>query len=260
MTLVLLDKSDAVATLTLNRAGMSNALVPELLEALLARIGELRGDDAIRAVLLRANGEAFSLGGDMRRFRREYDYDIVSYAAGLVGKLNEAILAFIDLPQPVVAAVHGVVSGGAMGFVLASDIVLAAHQVAFKAHYATAGFSPDGGWATLFARLAGARRASGCLLLNRAFSAEQALEWGLVNQVVAPDRLHDEALAAARKIARYPEGSMRLSKRLLWRERDDIAAALEAERRGFLALIGIAAAREGVETFLRNFADYPDEG
>jgi 2-(1,2-epoxy-1,2-dihydrophenyl)acetyl-CoA isomerase len=102
MTLVLLEQVEGVATLTLNRPGMGNALVPELLDALLSQLAQVRDDDGVRAVVLRANGPVFSLGGDMRRFHRAYFGDIVGYAAELVGGLNRAILGLIDLPQPVV--------------------------------------------------------------------------------------------------------------------------------------------------------------
>ena len=253
--LIDLEVAAGVATLTLNRPGMGNALVPELLDAFLAAAGRIAGDASARAVLLRAEGSVFSLGGDMRRFEREYAGDIEAYAARLVGGLNQAMLALIDLPQPVVCAVHGLVTGGALGFVLASDLVLVAPEAAFKAHYATVGFSPDGGWATLFARLAGERRAAACLLLNRAFSAEEAVSWGVASQLVPAERFQEEARAAARKIAGCPAGTMRNAKRLLRRERDAIAAALEAERQAFVQTIGTA--REGVEAFLHRFADYP---
>jgi 2-(1,2-epoxy-1,2-dihydrophenyl)acetyl-CoA isomerase len=255
MNLVRLESDGEVAVLTLDRAGMGNALVPELLDSLLERLAAV-GD--ARAVLLRAEGPAFSLGGDMRRFLREYEGDIAAYAARLVGRLNEVILALMDLPQPVVCAVQGPVTGGALGLVLASDLVLVSDRAMFKAHYATAGFSPDGGWAALLPRVAGRRRTAACLLLNRSISPQEAVEWGLANGVVDAARLVMEARAAAAKIARYPEATMRSAKRLLWRERDEIAAALEAERRGFLALIGLPSARQGVEAFLRHFADYPN--
>lgn len=256
MTLVLLEQAEGVATLTLNRPGMGNALVPELLDALLARLAQVGDDEGVRAVVLRANGPVFSLGGDMRRFHRAYAGDIAGYAAELVGKLNRAILGLIDLPQPVVAAVHGTVTGGSLGLVLASDIVFVAAQASFKAHYATAGFSPDGGWTALLPRLAGARAAAACLLLNRSFSAQEALDWGMASAVAPAELLAQQAAEAARRIARYPAGTMRNAKRLLWRDRDDIAAALEAERRGFVELI--ASARGGVERFLANFRDYPE--
>ena len=149
--------STAVTRLVLARPGMHNALVPELLDALLVALRRIAADATCRAVVLAADGPAFSIGGDMRRFRRERDGDLAGYASALVGKLNQAILALVDLPQPVVAEVNGVVTGGSIGLVLACDLVYLAPEVAFKAHYATAGFGPDGGWTALVGRLAGPR-------------------------------------------------------------------------------------------------------
>lgn len=255
-------RSDApapgVQRLTLARPGMQNALVPELLDDLLRALGDLARRGECRAVVLAAEGPAFSIGGDMRRFRRERDGDLAGYSSALVGKLNQAILALVDLPQPVVAAVHGVVTGGSIGLALAADLVYLAPQAAFKAHYATAGFGPDGGWTALVGRLAGTRRAAAALLLNRTVRAEEAVAWGLANEVVPAERVADAALDAARKIAGYPQGTMHAAKRLLRLDRAALADDLEAERRHFLDLIATPQAQAGVDEFLRRFQDYPD--
>jgi 2-(1,2-epoxy-1,2-dihydrophenyl)acetyl-CoA isomerase len=260
MSLVRVEHTDGVARLVLCRSGMHNALVPELLDELLAALSLLRDDPQCRAVLFAAEGPAFSIGGDMRRFQRERASaaSLYDYSSLLVGRLNQAILAMIDLPQPVVAAVHGMVTGGSIGLVLAADLIYVAPQVVFKAHYATAGFGPDGGWTALAGRIAGVHRASAALLLNRSVRAEEAVAWGLANEVVAADALPATAAAAARRLAAYPAGTLRAAKRLLWGERAQLAADLEAERRHFLDLIVQPAAMQGVDAFLRDFSDYPD--
>lgn len=258
MSLVRVEHADGVARVVLCRSGMHNALVPELLDALLAELTRLRIDPSCRAVLLAAEGPAFSIGGDMRRFQRERGA-LHAYSDGLVGRLNQAILALIDLPQPVVAAVHGIVTGGSIGLVLAADLIYLAPQVVFKAHYATAGFGPDGGWTALAGRVAGNHRAAAALLLNRSVRAEEAVAWGLANEVVAADQLQQMATAAARRVADYPAGTMCSAKRLLWGDRARLAADLEAERRQFVELIVQPAAIEGVDAFLRDFRDYPDD-
>jgi 2-(1,2-epoxy-1,2-dihydrophenyl)acetyl-CoA isomerase len=260
MKLVRVERADGVARVVLCRVAMHNALVPELLDALLFELAQIRADPDCRAVLLAAEGPAFSIGGDMRRFQREIRNaaSLPAYASGLVGKLNEAILALIDLPQPVVAAVHGVVTGGSIGLVLAADLVYLAPQAVFKAHYVTAGFSPDGGWTALLARAAGVHRAAAALLLNRSVRAEEAVAWGLANEVLAADELQPTAAAAARRMAAYPSGTLRAAKRLLWGDRAQLAADLEAERRQFLELIVQPAAMRGVDAFLRDFRGYPD--
>lgn len=259
MSLVRVERADAVARVVLCRVGMQNALVPELLAELLAALARLQDDPSCRAVMLAADGPAFSIGGDMRRFQRERERgDLRAYGDALVGQLNQAILALIDLPQPVVAAVHGLVTGGSIGLVLAADLVMLAPQAVLKAHYATAGFGPDGGWTALVGRLAGRRRAAAALLLNRSIRAEEAVAWGLANEIVAAEALHEAAAAAARKIANYPAGTMRAAKHLLWGDRAQLAADLEAERAHFVELIAAPEALAGVDAFLRDFASYPD--
>ena len=257
MSLVRCEVAGGVATLTLARADMHNALVPELLEDLLAALRTIADEEACQAVLLAAEGPAFSIGGDMRRFQRERGGDLRAYSARLVGLLNQAILALIDLRQPVVAAVHGLVTGGSLGLVLACDLVMLAPEVAFKAHYATAGFSPDGGWTALVSRLAGRRRAAAALLLNRTVRAAEAVAWGLATEIVAADQLRQQALAAAQRIAASPAGTMHAAKRLLWSDREPLAADLEAERRHFLELIVKPETHAGVDAFLRDFGAYP---
>ncbi len=259
MSLVRIESPEyGITRLVLARPGMHNALVPELTGALLAALRAVAADPDCRAVVLAAEGPAFSIGGDMRRFLKERSGDLHTYAAGLVGQLNEAILALVDLPQPVVVAVHGVVTGGSIGLVLAADLAYVTPNVAFKAHYATAGFGPDGGWTALVGRLAGRRRAASALLLNRTVRAEEAVAWSLVNEIVAPERLEETALAAARRIAAYPVGTMRAAKALLHGDRAALAADLEAERRYFLGLIDKPQAMAGVDAFLRDFTEYPD--
>jgi len=253
-----------VATLTLARPVMHNALVPDLLLDLCVALEQIGRRSSTRAVVLAADGEAFSIGGDMRRFAVEMAGPALhTYAAELVGLLNQAVLALLRLRQPVVAAVHGHVTGGSLGLVLACDLAVMADEAVFKAHYASAGFTPDGGWTALLPRLVGARRAASCLLLNRRLDARQALDWGVVNEVVPAAEVAAAARRVAQRVAGAPEATMRETKRLLAGAGADglaaIEAALEAERQRFVAAIGEPAAREGVAGFLRRFSAYPDE-
>lgn len=257
-TLLHTELSDGILTVTLNRRAAQNALVPALLAQVTAAMNHAAGDDAVRAVLLQSASDAFSIGGDMHAFNRHFP-DIRAYAKDIVGKLNQTMLAMIDLPKPIVTAVHGPVTGGSMGFVLASDLVLVSPQAVFKAHYPSAGFSPDGGWGVLLPRLIGARRAAECLLLNRSITAEQAVEWGIANRLVESAALLDDARKMALKIARYPAGTMRTSKQLLWRERAQIAADLDLELAKFVELITADGTQQLVQAFLNTYRDYPPE-
>jgi 2-(1,2-epoxy-1,2-dihydrophenyl)acetyl-CoA isomerase len=156
--------------------------------------------------------------------------------------------------------VHGIVTGGSLGLVLASDMVLVAPEASFTPYYSIVGFSPDGGWTAMLPLLIGQKRASEILMLNRTITAEQAVQWELANQIVAADRIRDEARAVAESIAQKKRGSIQRTKRLLWQDADALAARLEEERARFCEQIVTAEAREGMEAFLKRAARNPTVG
>lgn len=259
-SLVRLDIQEAVATLTLNRPDMHNALVPELLEDFLAALRQVHTRADIRVLILAAESPSFSIGGDMRRFAAEAELGIDNlraYSAHLVERLNQAVLALVQLPQPVIAAVHGTITGGSLGFLLGADLAVMAEQTVLKAHYATAGFCPDGGWTARLADLIGTRRTAAALLLNRSISAAEALDWGLVSEVASTEQVLPRARAMASRIAAYPAGTMKVAKRLLNAQAPELATRLEAERQGFLERVVSDEALVGVRQFLATFTSYP---
>jgi 2-(1,2-epoxy-1,2-dihydrophenyl)acetyl-CoA isomerase len=251
-SLVRMTIADGVARLTLDRPERHNSLVPALLDDLLGHIDMLRDDDAIRAIVLAANGRSFSTGGDVRAFHEQADGALRDYSAGLVGQLNRAILALMDLPQVVIARVQGPVTGGALGLVLAADLVAAVPAAFFAPYYVTVGFAPDGGWSAILPERIGIQRAREIQLLNRHVSAAEAVALGIVTEVVEAGRLDariDEWLATTR---RHVASGVRAAKRSLLSEarRAAYAAGLEAERHEFLAAVTRPETRRGMARFL----------
>ncbi len=236
--------------LTLNRPERHNSLIPELLNDLLDALDGLRRQSGLRALVLQANGRSFSTGGDVRGFF-DHQQDIEDYSSFLVGQLNEAILALVAFPAPVVAAVHGIVAGGSLGFVLASDIVLVAPEATFTPYYTTVGYCPDGGWTAMLPDAIGRKRAAEILLLDQSIRAEQAVAWGLANRIVPADQVRAEAMAVAGAIARQQPESIQRTKQLLWRDREQLAARLEEERKQFVRQIVTAEAQNGMAVFLK---------
>jgi len=247
--LVQSDRVGTVAILTLNRPERHNSLVPELLEELLAHLAQLEADPGIRAVILQANGRSFSTGGDLTGFAAHLDA-LEAYARQIVGLLNQAILALLQLPAPVIAAVHGIVTGGSLGLVLACDLVLVTPEVTFTPYYSVVGFSPDGGWTAMLPTIIGPKRAAAVLMQNQGISADQALAWGLANQIVPGDSIQAEALRVAQDIAAKKPGSIQRTKRLLLGNQGDLARRLEEERLRFVQQIVTPEAREGIAAFL----------
>ncbi|WP_193222346.1 enoyl-CoA hydratase/isomerase family protein [Alkalilimnicola sp. S0819] len=239
---------DDVAFVELHRPGKHNALVPELLEDFLTRIGQVRDSDA-KVLVLQAAGRSFCTGGDMRGFLDNWAR-IADYSHGLVGQLNEAVMALREIPQPVITAVQGWVTGGGLGFVLGSDVVLLADNARFAPFYVDVGYSPDGGWGRLLQRVIGPRAAAEIQLRNRVMPAEEAVRRGLANEIVDGDpRATAERLA--REISRKVPHSLYSTKRLMDGDRAAWRADLEAERQAFLECVQMPGMRERVAEFVK---------
>ncbi len=247
--LVLIERDGPVVTLTLNRPDRHNSLVPELLTELLFALEAVAADESVRVVVLAAAGRSFSTGGDVQAFYEQGD-NVTAYAAETVGRLNDAIVAMMRLPQPIVAAVHGMVTGGSLGLVLGADVVVVSPQASFTPWYNVVGFSPDGGWTALLPAVIGRGRAAAVLLTNGTITAEQAVAWGIAVELVPAREIEARAGQIAAIIAVMQPGSVRHTKLRLHDDIAAIAAGLEDERRHFVEQIVTAEAREGMARFL----------
>lgn len=248
-TLVETHRADSVVTLVLNRPDRHNSLVPALLNDLLAAIRGAGRDDSAGAVVLAAAGRSFSTGGDVKAFYAAGD-DLADYAAETVGLLNEVIMTMVTLDKPIVAAVHGMVTGGSLGLLLGSDVVLIAPEATITPWYTVVGYSPDGGWTAILPHIIGRKRAAMVLLRNETITAQDAMAWGLAADIVAAAGIRDRSVRLAQEIAEMQRGSTAATKRLLGLDTADIAAALEKEREAFVRQILTAEARQGMEEFL----------
>lgn len=246
---VLQETIGPVVVVTLNRPERHNSLVPDFLREILAKVEAVSTSPTIRALVLQANGRSFSTGGDALGFIEHGD-DIESYAREIVGLLNQVILALIDLPVPVITAVHGIVTGGSLGFILGSDIVLVAPEASFTPYYSVVGPSPDGGWAGLLPLLIGPRRAAEVLYLNGTIEADTAVTWGLANHIVPANQIRAEALAIANAIAAKKPGSIRHTKQTLHWHRDELATRLDVELEHFVAQMVNGEGLAGFQEFL----------
>ena len=244
---VLAEVEGPVATVTLNRPERHNSLVPSMLRELLAAIDTCEGAPGAAVLVLRAAGRSFSTGGDLLGFRQNED-EIADYAAELVGLLNDAIIRLVDGRLPVITVVDGQVTGGALGFVLAADVVLVTDRASVTPYYVEAGFSPDGGWTAMLPDIIGRSRASSVQLLNQSITAAQALDWGLATAHADSARVDEAVAELCGNLVGKKAGSMRSTRRLL-RPRD-LEARLEEERQRFIARIATAEAKDGVRAWL----------
>jgi enoyl-CoA hydratase/carnithine racemase len=247
--LVHIETTGPIATITLNRPQRHNSLVPELLAGLHEALVRAANDVDVRAIVLQANGPSFSTGGDVAAICDAGD-DVARYAAEIVGLLNETMLAMFTTPQPIVTAVHGIVTGGSLGLVLASDIVLIAPGAGITPWYSVVGFSPDGGWTALLPQLIGRARTMSLLAENGTMAAEDAVAWGVASRLVPRSSIRAEARRTAETIAVHRASSIRAAKRLVRPAIVAVSDGLERERLAFVAQIATKEARSGMADYL----------
>lgn len=245
---VKLSRRGKIATITLNRPARHNALVPELLSGFL---GAIEHDDcqSAAAVILRAEGRSFSTGGDLLGFKHHSD-NIGDYSRKLVGQLNRGILAMYAHPAPIVCAVHGQVTGGSLGLLLAADWVIMHRGVTITPYYAAVGFSPDGGWTALLPDIIGRQQTMDWLANNASYDADTCLSLGLVHQVIEND-CDAAALAWAERVAEMQSASVTGAGRLLNTNIEALRLRLQAELETFVIQIQTQQALDGINDFLR---------
>ncbi len=204
-------RDGAVALLTLSEPASLNAMTPDLLGALATAIAETTGDPAIRALVLTGEGRGFCSGQNLKA-AEALGEDIVN---GVMSYYWPAFRALRECRVPVVVAVNGVAAGGGFSLAMAGDIILAARSATFVQVFSRIGLVPDLGSTWLLPRLIGRQRALELMLLNEPLSAERAHEWGLVRKVVDDERLLDEAMILARRLAEGPTRALIATRALL---------------------------------------------
>lgn len=244
---VLTQIDGAVATVTLNRPERHNSLVPGLLRDLCDAIAVCEADPGAKILVLRASGQSFSTGGDLNSFR-EHAQDIAQYADELVGLLNNTIMHLYDCRLPVLAVVNGQVTGGALGFVLAADIVLVTDRASFTPYYVEAGFSPDGGWTAMLPDLIGRTRATTVQLLNQTITARQALDWGLATAYAEHAELDRAVKELSEQLLGKKPGSVGSTRRLM--RPADLESRLARERERFVEQVVTGEAMAGIKAWL----------
>jgi 2-(1,2-epoxy-1,2-dihydrophenyl)acetyl-CoA isomerase len=203
---------EGVATITLNRPEKLNAFTEDMHRELAHLLDRVELDRAIRAVLITGAGRGFCAGQDLSGRRRAGAVDLGDRLDRLY---NQLIRRLRTLERPVICAVNGVAAGAGANVALACDIVLAARSASFIQAFVDLGLVPDAGGSFMLPRLVGRARAMGMAMLGDRISAEQAADWGLIWQVVDDDRLMDEALTLAARLAKQPTLGLGLIKRAM---------------------------------------------
>lgn len=222
---------EGIATLTLNRPEVLNALTFESYAELRDLLQAFRDDEAVKAVVLTGAGRAFCSGGDVHQIIGELlTRDVKAHLE--FTRLTGAVVQNLRLlDKPVIAAVNGMAAGAGAVIALACDLRVASEQARFAFLFSKAGLTgADMGAAYLLPRVVGLGRAVELLLFGDTIDAATAERYGLVNRVVPPEALLPTALEWARRLARGPTLALSMTKRMVNNELHmDLLSALEAE-------------------------------
>src|SRR6195952_1388797 len=205
------DDDGGIATLTLQRPGLSHALRTDLI----ALVREIAADESVRAVLLTGTGRAFCVGQDLAEHIEELRGNAATSLNVVVEEYNPLILALAALRVPVIVAINGACAGAGLGIALAGDLRVAAAGAKFTTAFTGVGLSSDSALASRLVHCVGGSRAAQLLLTPEPFTAETAESWGLVHRVVAPEEVGTEPRALATRLAQGPTAAYRAVKTVL---------------------------------------------
>jgi enoyl-CoA hydratase len=247
-TLALEQPADHVLIVRFNRPEARNAISTQVGRDMLDVFSRLVADPAdYRCVILTGAGDkAFCAGGDLKERHGMTDDQWLRQHA----LFERMTLALLDCPIPVIAAVNGAAFGGGCELALTCDFAYASTAARFALTEITLGIMPGGGGTQFMPRAVGLRRAKEIILTGRPFSAEQALDWGVVNRLCAPNKLMAETLDTAEVIAGNAPIAVRQAKRSMhFGMQMDLRSALFFEVDAYNKMVGTEDRHEGVRAF-----------
>lgn len=244
---VTLEKEGSIAVVTINRPKALNALNSETLKDIETVIDELANDDAIYAVIVTGSGEkAFVAGADITEMK---DLNVMEGRKfGILG--NRVFRKLESLEKPVIAAVNGFALGGGCELSMACDIRIASTKAKFGQPEVGLGITPGFGGTQRLARIVGTGMAKEMIYTGKIINAEEAFRIGLVNKIVEPDKLMDEARALANTIAMQAPIAVKLCKSAINRGMQcDIDTAIMYESEAFGECFSTEDQKEGMTAF-----------
>lgn len=253
---LLRDAVDGIAILTLNRPDQRNSLSEALLRALQAELAAIAADRSVRAVVVAANGPAFSAGHDLKELTaRHADPDGGrNYFADIMALCSAVMQHIVHLPQPVIAAVQGTATAAGCQLVASCDLAIASAAARFATPGVNIGLFCSTPMVALSRNVA-PKHAMEMLLTGDALAAEDAARIGLVNHVVAPGTEREEALALAHRIAAKSRHVVRIGKEAFYRQIDmDLAQAYDYAANVMVENMLARDAAEGISAFIEKRA------
>ncbi|MBI3698591.1 MAG: enoyl-CoA hydratase [Acidobacteria bacterium] len=249
MEKLLITSKDGIKRITFNTPERRNAVDPEMMEGLLEAVRET-AQDATKVVILTGAGDAFCAGANVKGMHSRAGewYDVT---AQLRRVSNPTIQALREMPQPVIARIHGPAVGIGCNYALAADIRIASTGAQFGQVFSKIGLIPDGGGTYLLPRLVGYAAAFELMVTGEVINAERALALGMVSRVVPLEQLDEVVEQWAARLAAGPSVALAgIKKALLYGETHTLAESLDFEAVTQAACFGSQDFREGVAAFV----------
>jgi enoyl-CoA hydratase/carnithine racemase len=245
--LLLVEASDGIATVTLNRPGHFNALSSALIEQLQSALDRIAADPDLRVVVLAARGRGFCSGHDLKEIRAMGD---VAAVESLFARCSRMMMTIARMPQPVIAKVHGLATAAGCQLVATCDLAVASTTATFATPGVNIGaFCSTPGVA--LGRAVGSKHAMEMLLTGAPISATRAHEIGLVNRVVSPEALDAEVTELTTLIASKPAAVIARGKQLFYRQIEmPIGEAYDVAGHSIACDFFTDDGKEGVDAFL----------
>jgi len=244
------EREGPIGILTFNRPEDMNAIGEELRMELMDFMDRLPHEPELNVVIVTGSGQAFSAGGDLHGFlNRSIAHQEQGGAIDVFS--NKMARKFLEVEIPLIAAVNGAAVGGGFTLSLTCDLRIASEEARFGAVFAMVGLSPEYGSSFLLSRIVGLTKASELVLTAKIFDAKEALDIGLVSEVVPPDQLLDRARALAGQIAALPPVAIRMAKRTIRHGLEStLSQALEYEELAESHCFSSLDHQEAVKAFL----------
>ncbi len=247
---ILLEQDGGIFRMRFNRPAVLNAINPQVAEAFLAACRTIAAAAGVRVVVLSGEGRAFMAGGDLACFHADHPRADET-ARAILTPLHEGLAILAELPQPVLASLHGAVAGAGVSLALASDLAIAADDARFTLAYSRIGASVDASASWSLPRAVGLRKAMEIAILAETFDAAEALRLGLVARVIPAEALAKETAALANRLAAGPTFAYGQIKRLLRASFDNgLRQQMAFEQEAFCACARTADFAEGVAAFM----------
>jgi 2-(1,2-epoxy-1,2-dihydrophenyl)acetyl-CoA isomerase len=209
---IIYEKNGNIARITLNREEVFNAFNDEQSYELQSALKEAAKDEEVRVIILTGAGKAFCSGQDLKAISGGGKR---SLSESLYKRYNPIIRAMREMPKPIVCRLNGVAAGAGCSLALASDFIVASEKASLIEVFINVGLVLDSGSSYFLPRIVGSNRAFELATMGNKVTAEQALSWGMVNRVVAPENLDEETQKVADYYSQAPTKAIALMKKML---------------------------------------------